>query len=148
MTDKELKKIFTESADCIESNKTVAEEHKRKFVIESSKNDPCCRIRVDGCLIKDMKMEKCDFWFHHCSESSNVFVELKGQNIKKAYAQILSTLKWVKPKIDLLKDTCHAAIVVSKSPLSSPEIQNLKIDFKKKYGNRLEIKQKELYFKF
>ena len=148
MTYKELKKLFPESSSCIENNKTVVEENKRKFVIDPSTRDPCCRIQVDDCLISDLKIEKCDFWFHHCSQSNNVFVELKGQNIKKAYSQILSTLNWLKPKIDIPKEKCHAAIVVSNSPMSRAEIQNLKSDFKKKHGSRLEIKEKILNFKF
>jgi hypothetical protein len=133
---------------CFNENKTVAEENKRVFRLDLPKGENCCRISVDDCLIKDKTVEKCDFWFHHCEKDENVFVELKGQNINKAFSQILRTIENIKSRIDLPKDKRHAAIVISKSPKSSNEIRLLKTAFKNKHGNRLEIQSIQMTFKF
>jgi hypothetical protein len=133
---------------CFNENKTVAEENKRVFRLDLPKGESCCRIAVDDCFIKDNSIEKCDFWFHHCEKDENVFVELKGQNINKAFSQILKTIDIIKSKIDLPQSKRHAAIVISKSPKSSNEIRLLKTAFKNKYGNRLEIQSIQMTFKF
>ncbi len=133
---------------CFNMNKTVAEENKRVFRLDLSKGEPCCLIHVDGCLIKANDVEKCDYWFHHCDRNDNIFVELKGQNIRKGFQQILSTIDWLKSKIDLPKEKRNAAIVASKVPMTSAETQKLKIEFKSKYGNRLEIQSIQMVSKF
>ena len=98
-------------------------------------------------------MQKCDFWFHvsesdksEIKDNSNIFVELKGQEVDKAYSQIISTIDWFKQKMEIPKSQCYAAIVASKVP-QGVTAQTMKRDFKKKYGNRLEIQAPQMVFK-
>ena len=159
MLSKKLKQIFKNSDSCFEDKKTVAEENQRKFILDLS-NLPnqrkCCRIHVDNYLIKDkdIKMKKCDFWFHvsekanaEIKDNFNVFVELKGQNVDQAFRQIISTIEWIRPKIGLIQSNCYAAIVASEVTQGTKS-QNLKREFReKKYGKRLEIQAPQMTFR-
>ena len=153
MLSKKLQQILKADVSCFHDNKTVAEENRRKFILLLAKHQKCCRIHVDNCLIKSMAMQKCDFWFHvsesdksEIKDNSNIFVELKGQEVDKAYSQIISTIDWFKNKLEIPKSQCYAAIVASKVPQGTVA-QMMKRDFKKKYGQRLEIQAPQMAFK-
>lgn len=51
----------------------------------------CCKIRVDGCLIKEGK--KCDYLIVNCSDSLAIFIELKGKKLSEACEQIKCSLE-------------------------------------------------------
>lgn len=133
---------------CFEEQRTVAEENGRVFTLNLPKGEKCCKIHVDDCLIKANDQQRCDYWFHHYDKNDNVFVELKGMDIEHAVEQIIATIGWLKTRIDLPQQKRNGAIVLSKNPLTSTETQLLKTDFRKKYGNRLEIKNRQIVFSF
>ena len=154
MLSKKLQPIFKTDNSCFADNQTVAQENGRKFTLVLSKGQKCCCIHVDNGLIKSMTMQKCDYWFHvsekddsEIKENHNIFVELKGQEVLKAYSQIISAINWFKGKMELPQAKRHAAIVASKVPMTSTETQKMKMDFKHKHGNRLEIKSREMEFR-
>jgi PCRF domain len=133
---------------CFKEQRTVAEENGRVFTLDLPKGEKCCKIHVDGCLITDNNQQRCDYWFHHYDKNDNVFVELKGMDIEHAVEQIIATIGWLETRMDLPKEKRNGAIVLSKNPLTSTKTQVLKTDFRKKYGNRLEIKNVQIVFKF
>ncbi len=131
--------------DCF-CNKTSAEENGRKFVIEIPKEskENFCRIEIDGCFITHENVEKCDFVFVRCANDDTYYVELKGQKIKKAYSQITTTIKTHFPKP---KDKIFGFIVASRVPKAGQDINKLKKDFIKNYGQKLEIGTKKYIHK-
>ncbi len=151
---------FNLEKSCFEA-KTAAEEHNKRFVLNIPKNEgwECCRIHVDNCLIKykDIKMKKCDYWFHISEKSTNpikdnynIFVEFKGEDIKQAYKQVISAIELIKPKIGFDYSKCYGVIVSSnnKLPKEDQTTQKLKTEFKaKRYGKKLEIQSREMAFK-
>lgn len=128
--------------NCFE-NKLTAEENKRKFIIKLKKNskEEFCRIKVDNCLITTNKSEKCDFVFHRCKNEDKYYVELKGKQIKKAFNQIVVTIKQHVPSP---REKNFGFIVASRVPLTGADIRKLKEDFKKNYGVRLTIRSRQI----
>lgn len=122
---------------CCEKNR-VAVENKRRFEIDYKEDFTL--IRIDGCLIDSQLIEKCDFGFSRKSNGDFYFVELKGEGIKKAYSQLINTIKYFENNLlKIPKNKRYGFIVSSRSPLSSQDIRNLKQDFAKKYGQLLDV---------
>ena len=152
-TQKKLEDIriaFNAPASCVENGILQAEEDKKKFKIQISRNlvnSSFCRIHVDGGLLpRNQDRKKCDYWFRHCKPDlpTNYLVEFKGSHIKEGFAQIVETIAQVREKdIVLPKETIHGIIVANRVPLSGPEIQILKERFKKDYGADFLLKSRE-----
>lgn len=119
------------------------EEKGQKFKIQLPKKsgEAFCRIKVDGCLVSaDASQERCDFIFWRCEKEEIYFVELKGKEIRKALAQIKSTIEFSRPKLKFRQEQVFGFIVSNRCPMASADVQKLKKDFKeKKYGQVLEI---------
>lgn len=119
------------------------EEKGQKFKIQLPKKstETFCRVKVDGCLVSDhSSSERCDFMFWRCDKEEIYFVELKGKEVKKASAQIKSTIDFLRPKLKLKQEQAFGFIISNRCPMASVEIQKLKKDFKdKKYGQVLEV---------
>jgi len=113
------------------------EEKKRKIVFYNPSRISVSKIIVDGCQIT--KGVRCDFLVTY-GETEN-FIELKGEDIRHAFEQLIAT-------INVLGDeNCvnrNSYIISSRCPLTSPEIQNKKLLFKKKYNSNLIIKNKSI----
>ena len=69
-------------------------------------------FQVDGALINDERVEKCDHLLIDCSEENSYFIEIKGSDLIKATQQILSTIAILKPKMAGLK--MNARIVLTR----------------------------------
>nr|WP_315239336.1 hypothetical protein [uncultured Flavobacterium sp.] len=124
--------------DCCSKSKVVSENGKR-FEIDS--NEDFTRIKIDDCLIASQQVEKCDFGFIRHSNDEFYFVELKGKEIKKALSQIISTIAHFENHfVGIPKDKRYGFIVSSKNPLAGQATNILKLEFAKKYGKILEIK--------
>ncbi len=79
----------------------------------------CCKVRVDGCLIKEGK--KCDYLIVNCSDKLAIFVELKGKKLSEACEQIECSLK-ILGQLDYLEDLqVIARIVLNKVPQTPPK---------------------------
>ncbi|QSW89572.1 hypothetical protein J0383_01850 [Flavobacterium endoglycinae] len=123
------------------SKSKVASENNMKFEINT--NEDFTRIEIDNCLISSQELQKCDFGFIRHSNNEFYFVELKGKDVKKALSQIENTISVFESSIiKIPKEKRLAFIVSSRNPLSSPETNNLKQAFAKKYGKLLEIKNR------
>lgn len=147
MCCKEICNAFNASHECIEGKTLMVSEKGKRFILESpdgSKNTFCC-IHVDGCLIKDLKRRKCDYWFRQCSKETvpgNYFVELKGSNIRDGFDQIVSTIQQAREKgIDLPQKTIRGFIVLGKFKFPKADVtrQTLEDKFEKNHGSKLTI---------
>ncbi|OQX97864.1 MAG: hypothetical protein B6I24_07400 [Bacteroidetes bacterium 4572_128] len=69
-------------------------ENRSQFIIQNPKQTIICKIHVDGKLITDNAIKKCDFAFIFCKNNTFYFLELKGKDVKKAYEEIENTINY------------------------------------------------------
>jgi hypothetical protein len=107
--------------------------NKQEYRVSNKNGKEICKIKVDGCLIKEG--ERCDYLMLSCQDKLAFFVELKGHDLKKAIAQIDSSITKLITEIQDFK--IYARIVLNRNPTpdinSSVEIK-LKKRLKQKNG--------------
>lgn len=113
----------------------VFEEMKSKLTLENVDNIESTKIIVDGCEINDNSI-RCDFM--HLAKDIEFYIELKGQDLVHALEQIKMTI--IRLSTNIKKGNKISYIICTRSPMSSSEIQNHKLEFRKKFNSRLEIK--------
>lgn len=121
---------------CIESStdsKIKCEENKRKIIFDNRRREIVEKIIVDGCQITEGI--RCDFLVRH--KKREFFVELKGEDIKHAFDQLKNTIGIIGSN-DCIERNCY--IISSRSPLASAEIQNIRLQFIRKYKSQLIVK--------
>ncbi len=109
-------------------------ENRSTLIFNNIEQVEAICVIVDGCQITTGI--RCD----HLMIANKIehFIELKGQDLNHAISQLKTTIKALssnaatQPKI--------AYIICTRSPLNSAEIQNLQVQFKKKYNSHLVIK--------
>ena len=124
------------------SHGTSAEEKGQKFKLVLPKGEKdCCRIEIDKRLVPSTDIKKCDFLFQRCKTEDYFFVELKGQNIERAFEQLKDTINLLKKALKMEKYQCHAFICASKVSLPNYSTRKQKFDeeFRKDYGKELRI---------
>ncbi|MCL6754171.1 hypothetical protein KBT16_25620 [Nostoc sp. CCCryo 231-06] len=101
--------------------------NSQEYRVTNSSSKEFCKIRVDNCLIREG--EKCDYLILDCQDKLAFFVELKGQDLKKAFTQIDSSINIL---IDEIQDfKIYARIVLNRTP--SPNINSsMEIKLKKR----------------
>ena len=124
----------SECTQTTRNKKIVFQENKSKLTIVNKDEVLCDKITVDGCEITEGK--RCDFLL--LIKQSECYVELKGQDVNKAIEQIETTIK--KLSVNSQKHKKRSYIIGTRIPLSSETIQNLKIQFRKKYNSTLIVK--------
>jgi len=125
--------------DCIEiktDKKIKCEENHRKIIFNNPNRIKVKKILVDNCQITSGK--RCDYLVIY--QSIENFIELKGSDISIVFKQLKETIKV------LGNDSFqrNSYIISSRSPLSSPQIQNERLKFKRKYKSKLIIKNNEI----
>lgn len=111
------------------------QERRSALTLENTKLIVSTKVCVDGCEIDDDGI-RCDFL--HLANNIEMYIELKGQDIKHAISQIERTIQILsenpqkKPKISY--------VICTRSPLSSTEIQNYERQFRLKFNSKLIIK--------
>jgi hypothetical protein len=141
MIDK-IKKHFSNKDKCFKDNVTVAVEKKRRFEIVRKNNvsELICRIRIDGCLLTDNNIKKCDWLFVLEKSKVMIFVECKGENVLDAIEQLKSTICKFKPIITNSKGNYAYVIPSNVAPAFTSKISIAKQRFKKDYNCTLRIK--------
>ena len=123
---------------CRENSKRkifVYEEKRSKLTLLNTDEVTSTSVIVDGCEINDNSI-RCDYL--HIAKDVERFIELKGQDLLHAINQLKATIlrlssnPQIQPKISY--------VICTRSPLSSAEIQNYKIEFRKKFKSELQIK--------
>jgi hypothetical protein len=121
---------------CITNNNklVVFEETRSKLIIENIDKVEATKVTVDDCEIKEGV--RCDFMY--IIKDSEIYIELKGQDIKHAIEQLEATIKKLStnPKTKKKK----SFVICTRSPLSSASIQNVRVKFRKNYNSDFIVK--------
>lgn len=115
--------------------KFVYEENRSKLTLENTDQVVSTSVWVDGCEINDNTI-RCDYM--HIAKEIEFFIELKGQDIEHAINQLKNTIKRLSSNPTKTKKRSY--VVCTRSPMTSSEIQNYKLEFRKKYNSILEVK--------
>jgi hypothetical protein len=104
--------------------------NKQEYRVTNDNGKEICKIKVDGCLIKEG--ERCDYLILSCEDKSAFFVELKGHDLQKALSQIDSSINKLKDEIPELQEfKIYARIVLNRNP--TPDINSsIEIKLKKR----------------
>ena len=143
------------SCDCCmtRSEKIITKKEEGKiFSIKNSSERTISVCQIDGCLINNSDVKKCDLMFivDNKTQEKIILVELKGKNYAKAIQQILQTASEL--KFSLLPDNVkrESFIVGSSHPKINSTMQvemaknisrfkSMKLEFPKVRTNKMEI---------
>lgn len=123
--------------ECCNTNNNklvVFEEARSKLVIENKDEVEATKVTVDGCEITSGI--RCDYMY--LIKETEIFIELKGQDIKHAINQLETTIKKLSSNIKTTKK--KSFIICTRSPLTSASIQNVRVKFRKKYNSEFIVK--------
>lgn len=117
------------------------EENKKSIVFHNPERREVLCYCVDGGMIDDTTIVKCDGLFVVLALNRAVFIELKGKNVKHAIKQIGNTVRIYEK--DLKNFGQHGRIICSSA---TPKLQNepyyLKLDKHfRENGGRLLVKE-------
>ena len=108
----------------------VYQEMRSKLILENVDSIESTSITVDGCEINDDTI-RCDFM--HIAKGIEFYIELKGQDLEHALEQIKSTI--LRLSSNIVKGNKVSYIICTRSPMTSSEIQNYKLEFRKKFNS-------------
>lgn len=77
----------------------VSEELSNKHIARNINADPVRQYRIDGKVIKDKKVQKCDYLVLNDEKKTAYFIELKGKHLLKAKEQLEETYRRVKGSV-------------------------------------------------
>jgi hypothetical protein len=109
-------------------------ENRSTLVLNNSNNVEAICVVVDGCQITSGI--RCDYLM--IANEIEHFIELKGQDLMHAIEQLIATIKVLSS--NAVKHPKISYIICTRSPLNSASIQNLQVQFRKKYNSQLIIK--------
>ena len=116
----ELKDRLGGADDCYSSS-NVASENGKQFRIEKPNNINLCKVQVDGCLINNNDVLKCDYLFKICQTNQVFLVELKGTDVIHAINQIVSTYEQIKGDLAQLASNYKGFIISSSVPRAAEQ---------------------------
>ncbi|MFA4851684.1 MAG: hypothetical protein WC868_07535 [Bacteroidales bacterium] len=120
----------------------VLHEKKSKITFVNKARLKVRKILIDGCVIKNNEI-RCDYLVIR-QPDEEIYVELKGSDVSHAIKQIENTIVKVSHNAKSLDKYCF--IISTRCPLISPEIQNHKLYFKRRYNSFLIIKNSPYEF--
>lgn len=128
------------NADCLEilnDSRIVCREHGSSITFLNPSNSTVSKILVDGCQILDGP--RCDYLIKHENNNSKTehFIELKGSDVRHAFVQLESTIRILGEKETAYRTSY---VISSRSPLSSAEIQVVRLKFKARLQSDLIVK--------
>lgn len=130
--------------ECIIENNNryiVFSENRSKLTIENIDRVTGRKVIVDGCEITEGL--RCDFMY--IIKNSELFIELKGQDLNHAIKQLETTINSLSN--DEKNSKKISFIICTRSPLNSASIQNLQVKFRKNYNSKLIIKSSPSKYK-
>lgn len=119
----------------VERSKMQLHEKGAVYVLSFQPETDSCAFQIDGNVIKDKTIDKCDYVVLACHDDSwaEIFVELKGSDIAHAIAQIKATINH--PTFKQSKHSLRRARVVTPNRIPSNTgnsvVERAKVDFKK-----------------
>jgi hypothetical protein len=113
----EFQQNYGDCTDCSEGKRIVAEENKRKYILQNPSKKKVCKIRIDGCVISSQTKRKCDYLIIVCELEYMYFIELKGKDLISAVEQLTETVKHFQSECNEVKGKIFARVVLSKVPM-------------------------------
>jgi hypothetical protein len=112
---------------CTERNQhkvVVAKEHGRVFTLHNNNGIWISKIRLDGCYFTSTN-KSCDYLLELDQPISYaLYIELKGSDVSKAYAQLDETIRHFSTRHGNLPRKCY--IIATRVPKETPTIANMK----------------------
>ena len=106
-----------------------------------------CLIQIDGCVIENQEVKKCDYLFLVCgqkNEKSAFLVELKGKKLEHALEQLLSTIQQLQE--NLTGFHICARVATTKVPkILSPKAEKTEKQLHKLLGQSATDRKKLIY---
>ena len=113
----EFQENYSDCTDCSEGKYIVAEENKKKYVLQNPSKKKICKIRIDSCVISSKTQRKCDYLMIVCESENKYFIELKGRDLISAVEQLAETIKYFQAKCYESNGKVFARVVLSKVPM-------------------------------
>jgi hypothetical protein len=127
----------------IVKHRIIAREEKGKRIsLLNELKEKVKVVKVDGCEI--VEGNRCDWLFVQIKPANEIFVELKGSDIRRACLQLETSINQMTMNLD--KDKFAIVVCGRVSPSINTTIQNLKKKFKKKMKASLIIRQNKCCF--
>lgn len=141
--------IRLNKSKCCCTSRFTVEERKSSFSICCSTTRFVDKYKIDGYFDSDATHKKCDYLFiyHHTNRDTFIFVELKGEDIKRAFKQLDNTISiFDKEKFfaGMKGFELIGAIVFTRNPADDATIRKLKkgiYEKFKKYNLQIESKK-------
>jgi hypothetical protein len=111
----------------------VCEENQTKITFHNTARETVKKIRIDGCVIEDNTVKKCDYLLLCAGIKKAIFVELKGNKVMTAIEQLAATLDNEAIKEPLVKYEKRLYAVVTGNPIPLSKIQNIQAGFNKRH---------------
>jgi hypothetical protein len=122
-------KIQSECKESTTDSRVQVSERGRKATFLNLKNDPFCKIQVDGCVVKHSLAAD---WVVSKNGVGDIIVELKGKNVEHAVKQVNATATlWTDEKLRVGK--LAALIVSTQYPRANTVMQKAQEAFAKKF---------------
>jgi hypothetical protein len=118
--------------------KIPLEENQSKITFENPKRLEIRILNVDGCAITEGL--RCDYAMTSDMVKEEFYIELKGRDIKHAFAQIETTIQSISANVKEEPKFCF--VISTRCPLSGPEIQKMQKMMMKKYKAILVVKNR------
>lgn len=127
-------------------NKIVCREKQSTYCYINQSRHRVAKIDVDGGLVKDKKVEQCDYLLINWDSHHSFFIELKGSDVRKAISQIIATLDLLWADISNIGIcVAHVRIIPTKAPrpdLIHNQRRDLEQRLKQCNGGYHKIKEK------
>lgn len=112
-----------------------------KFRLDNRKKAKIRVIRVDDCAIKQGL--RCDYLVI-LPNNLEIYVELKGKDVEHAVKQLESSIKQLTDSF-FAEKLCF--IASTRCPITSPQIQKFKKNFKRRFNAKLTVKNGEIVYR-
>lgn len=138
-----MKPEFKAYSEVYTENQILKCDENNKFFYLETKNACFAKVKIDnGVEPENSKVLKCDYLIIKQNiEDIEIFVELKGEDIRQGSEQLKATYKKYATKTDNIK---HYPILVS-SPIKTPKARtikdNIKVELSALFKNTLLIKE-------
>jgi hypothetical protein len=119
--------------------KIVRKENQSKIVFENPQKMTVRILEVDDCAITEGL--RCDYALTVETIETEFYVELKGSDVRHAFAQLEATIGQISDNPQQQPKFCF--IVSTRCPLSGSDIQKMQKIMKEKYKAKLVIKNRE-----
>lgn len=97
-----------------EHSKVTCQENGLRYEVKNNNSSIIAKYHVDGQVISGNE-KKCDYMLiNYCTDHCKViFIELKGQNVPRAFEQISNTVVQLRQDLDHLPNVRYYARIVS-----------------------------------